>query len=66
MIYPVEVDLKKRMQDVGLSVRDVAVALNEVPSTTSARLNGYSQLSMEQRRVIERLIMDRENQNALR
>ena len=61
MVYPVEVELKNRMQAVGLSVRDVAVALNEIPSTTSARLNGYSPLSLKQCRIIESLIAERED-----
>jgi hypothetical protein len=41
---------------VGLKIRDLSIVLDEVPSTTAARLNGYLALSFEQRRKIDVLI----------
>ncbi len=63
--YTVETELKQRMRRAGLIVRDLAVALQESPSTTNNRLNGYAPLSGEQRRIILATIKDAEKRLGL-
>ena len=40
-MYEVEFELKKRIRRAGLTVREIAQALQEPPGTVAGRLNGF-------------------------
>ena len=56
MIYEIEKDLKVQIKNAGLTARDVANFLNCSPSTVSGKLNGFSSLTIAERKIIERRI----------
>jgi hypothetical protein len=52
MSYQVDHQLKAMAKAAGLTTRDLGGILQEAPSTTSGRLNGFSPLSGSQRRIL--------------
>lgn len=55
-VYQVQKELKARARKAGLTVRDLAHALQEPPATTSNRLNGWLPFSEEQRKTLEQSV----------
>ncbi len=62
MAYQVEKALKRRARAVGVTVVQMAQVVKEPPSTLASRLNGFSQLRVEQRQTIEAFLTAREKE----
>ena len=63
MNYCIQKELKDRIKQAGVDIRDLANHLQEPPGTLSNRLNGWIPLPVKIRNAIEDFIKQKETKN---